>query len=135
MSYLDFMKKLQDFAATIALARQEGATKKALRPYSEALDIYNDSRELWQMKIHCPLLFDPTERCSMAVGADAIPDMAKKYGVPYPIEAPSQPLSSSSPSLDEWTTYRSKQCYANRQVFETLLSTIWEKARQKAKGR
>ena len=38
-------------------------------------------------------------------------------------------------SLDEWTMYQSKQYYANRQVFDSLLGTILEKARQKAKER
>jgi hypothetical protein len=40
MSYLDFVKKLQDLGGSIALARQEGASERSLRPYSEAFDMY-----------------------------------------------------------------------------------------------
>jgi hypothetical protein len=129
MSYQDFVKKLQDFAAAIALARQEGASEKALLPYSEAFDIYRDSKTIWQMKIDCPKLFDlQNESCSAFAGFDTIPDMAKKYGVAYP-EGSRLPRGAKGGYSHEWITY----VEANHGVFDKLLSTIWEKAQQRAK--
>jgi hypothetical protein len=153
MSYVDFLHKLQSLGSAIALAKQEGASETALRPYTDAFEIYMSAQALWKQKIDCPAAFQfgdpdscPTERIFGVVR-----DLAAKYNVTFDqydeagIRAYEKMMEAREKEVKQWVDRGMPGGYApfrqpayqlqraNGDVFDKLLSTMWKKAAQTAK--
>lgn len=137
MTYIDFGQKLQALGSAIALAKREGATENALRPYTGAFEIYKDSLDLWELKIDCPAEFAEGDGCRAAVPsvAETVQALAAKYGVPYGDSTLKKAWVKSDFGGPAVYTYPNvwEVRSANRAVFQKLLSTIWDKADKKSK--
>lgn len=149
VNYLDFGHKLQGLSSAVILARRLGAAPDLVRPYEQALEMYEDGYSLWQMKIQCPSAFnDAFPECSVArqVGA-----LAAKYGVPFDPRPPlSRRREQSIQEMAAMNIYHHKlkrdrlaeirerdvhelenkygEQQATREVYGQLVTAIWRKA-------
>ncbi len=134
-SYIDFSQKLQALGSAISLARRDGASESALRPYQEAFDTYMDGMDLWKLKIACPAEFmEGGTDCSIV--ESKMEEFASKYNVPYE----GSNLNRAWLHKNANVPFGRRELYptwdvrrANTDVFPKLLGTIWDKANQKSK--
>lgn len=149
VNYADFGHNLQALSSAVIVARQSGIAPTLIGPYDRALEMYRDSYQLWQLKFECPSAFnDAYPACSVA---KQIGVLADKYGLPF---NPKAPLSSEkeefarklaamdryAPTLsqDRMKEIRERHLrdiekqyaeqQATREIYNTLLTTIWQKA-------